>query len=569
MHTVQCMWGTNVCFLCKKQGHHQKDCPQSKEQVKGRVFAMNHDQVDPDSTIITVMICISSFLALVLIDTGATHSFISVKFVIKLGIVPKESALGFIVSFPSGEELKSNRVHETTIDYKKRTVSLKIQNGNPFVFYATPKTSLLLVISASNAWKLMNKGCTGFLASIICERELPRPKLEEVVAVRDFSEVFPDDVAGLPPAKEVEFGIELVPGTKPASKAPYRLAPMKMKELKVQLQEILDKGFIRPSVLSWGAPFFIDFIDDILIYFRNMDEHCQHLTTVLKILKEKRLFAKFSNFRKRNEVDPSKVEAVRNWVAPKNATEMQSFLGLAGLKFEWSDQCEKSFVELKERLIIAPVLAILEGTGRFVVYTDASKSGLGDFLMQDDKVKVEHQRPVGLLKPLPFPTRKWEDVSMDFVVGLLVTTQRMNSIWVIVDRLTKLAHFLSVRNKFSMNQYTELYIREIVRLHGVPARIMSDIDPKFTLNFWGSLHQGLGTKLALSIAFHPQTDVEFTYNNSYQETIGVTPYEVLYGRRCKTPLHWDEFGERAVLGPEIVAQTVDLVANIRDKMLTA
>ncbi|XP_073153225.1 uncharacterized protein [Henckelia pumila] len=126
-----------------------------------------------------------------------------------------------------------------------------------------------------------------------------------------------------------------------------------------------------------------------------------------------------------------------------------------------------------------------------------------------------------------------------------------------------------VRNNFSMNQYAELYIREIVRLRGVPARIVSDRDPKFTSNFWGSLHRGLGMKLAFSTTFHHQTDVEFTYNNSYQETIGMTPYEALYGIRCRTPLHWDEVGERAVLGPDIVTQTVDVIAKIRDRLLTA
>ncbi|XP_073037213.1 uncharacterized protein [Primulina eburnea] len=123
---------------------------------------------------------------------------------------------------------------------------------------------------------------------------------------------------------------------------------------------------------------------------------------------------------------------------------------------------------------------------------------------------------------------------MDFVTGLPRTIGGYNAIWVIVDRLTKSAHFLPIRKTFTMTQYAELYIREIVRLYGNPVSIVSDRDPRFTSAFWKSLHQALGTKLLFSTAFHPQTD-----------------------------------GERPELGPDIVRQTADLVARIRDKMRTA
>ncbi|XP_073129131.1 uncharacterized protein [Henckelia pumila] len=388
------MLGTNTFFLCKKPGHFAKDCPQSKDPIRGRVFTMTHDQVDPDSAIVTGMIRIAGLPAFVLIDSGATHSFISVNFMMKLGVLPDESISKFCVSLPSGEELESSSVvrnckvqmqslvlcadfivlkmvdfdaifgmnwlsrHEAIIDCKWKTVSLKDQNGKPFAFRTTSKKSAPGMISAGTAWQLLSNECTGFLASLIGDLEVQRPKLVEVEVVKDFPEVFPDDVAGLPPVREVEFGIELMPETKPASKAP--------------------------------------------------EEHRQHLATVLQILKEKQLYAKYISA-KGIEVDPSKVEAVRIWAAPKNATEIRSFLGLAGyyrrfiqdfskialpltsltlkgVKFVWSEQCEKSFTELKERLISAPVLAIPEGTGRFVVYTDASKSGLGAVLMQEDKV---------------------------------------------------------------------------------------------------------------------------------------------------------------------------------------
>jgi len=160
---------------------------------------------------------------------------------------------------------------------------------------------------------------------------------------------------------------------------------------------------------------------------------------------------------------------------------------------------------------------------------------------------------------------------MDFVVGLPRTIQKFDFIWVIVDRLTKSAHFLPINIRYSLEKLTELYIKEIVRLHGVPKSIISNRDPKFTSKFWESLHQALGTKLHLSSAYHPQTDgqsertiqsledllracvlensnswdrylplIEFTYNNSFHSSIGMAPYEALYGRKCRTPLCWFE-----------------------------
>ena len=109
------------------------------------------------------------------------------------------------------------------------------------------------------------------------------------------------------------------------------------------------------------------------------------------------------------------------------------------------------------------------------------------------RVKAEHQHPSGLLKPLTIPEWKWEHIGMDFVLGLPRTQEGYNSIWVIIDRLTKSAHFLPVKRTFSMDQYAELYISEIVRLHGVPLSIVSDRDPKFPSTFWKSLHKAMGT----------------------------------------------------------------------------
>ena len=122
------------------------------------------------------------------------------------------------------------------------------------------------------------------------------------------------------------------------------------------------------------------------------------------------------------------------------------------------------------------------------------------------QVKVEHQKPGGLLQEFEIPTWKWEVINMDFITGLPRSPRKYDSIWVIVDRLTKSAHFLPIRTNYSAEDYARLYIREIVRLHGIPVSIISDRGAQFTANFWRSFQAGLGTQVSLSTAFHPQTD---------------------------------------------------------------
>ena len=220
--------------------------------------------------------------------------------------------------------------------------------------------------------------------------------------------------------------------------------------------------------------------------------------------------------------------------------------------------------------------------------------------MTCQQIKSEHQAPVGKLHPLPIPEWKWEKITMDFVTGLPRTQRKNDAIWVIVDRLTKSAHFLPIRWGFTLDQLAKRYVDEIVRLHGVPLSIVSDRDPRFTSRFWGSLQQALGTKLHFSTAFHPQTDgqserttktledmlracvlefqgswddyvtlIEFAYNNHYHSSIGMAPYKALYGRKCRCPMYWDEEGTRILEGPELIQKTGDKVKVIRSKLKAA
>jgi hypothetical protein len=186
---------------------------------------------------------------------------------------------------------------------------------------------------------------------------------------------------------------------------------------------------------------------------------------------------------------------------------------------------------------------------------------------------------------------------MDFIVGLPRTQLGYDSIWVIVDRLTKVAHFIPVKTTYSEPQLAELYMSRIVCLHGVPKKIVSDRGAWFTLRFWERLHEALDTQLHFSSAYHPQIDgqtervnqiledmlracalqygrswdkslsyAKFSYNNSYQESLKMAPFKMLYGRMCQTPLFWNEMGERRVFGPDILEEAEKQVRTVWENL---
>ncbi|GJY95216.1 putative reverse transcriptase domain-containing protein [Tanacetum coccineum] len=203
------------------------------------------------------------------------------------------------------------------------------------------------------------------------------------------------------------------------------------------------------------------------------------------------------------------------------------------------------------------------------------------------KVKAWHQKSSGLLQQPEIPVWKWEKITMDFVSGLPRTPSGYDTIWVMVDRLTKLAHFPPMKKTDSMEKLTRLYLKEIVCRHGVPVSIISDQDSHFMSNSWRSLQKALGTNLDMSTAYRPQTDgqsertiqtledmlrayvidfgsswdrhfplVEFSYNNSYHASIKAAPYEALYGRKCRSPVSpWKgtvRFRKRGKLSPRYI-----------------
>ncbi|GJW44600.1 putative reverse transcriptase domain-containing protein [Tanacetum coccineum] len=216
------------------------------------------------------------------------------------------------------------------------------------------------------------------------------------------------------------------------------------------------------------------------------------------------------------------------------------------------------------------------------------------------RVKAEYQKPSGLLVQPKILMWKWERITMDFITKLPKTSNGHDTIWVIVDRLTKSAHFIPTRETDCMETLTRLYIKEIVSRHGVPISIISDRDSHFTSRFWQSLQSALGTQLDMSTTYHPETDgqsertiqtledmlracvidfgkgwerhlplVEFSYNNSYHASIKAAPFEALYGRKCRSPVCWAEVGDVQLTGPEIIHETTEKIVQIRQRLQAA
>nr|GEX02181.1 putative reverse transcriptase domain-containing protein [Tanacetum cinerariifolium] len=185
------------------------------------------------------------------------------------------------------------------------------------------------------------------------------------------------------------------------------------------------------------------------------------------------------------------------------------------------------------------------------------------------RVKAKHQRPSGLLVQPAIPEWKWDNITMDFITKLPKSSQGFDTIWVIVDRLTKSAHLLPIRENDPLDKLARLYLNRIMARHGIPVSIICDRNERFTSNFWKSFQKALGTDTYRSTAYHPETDAEFSYNNSYHASIKAAPYEALYGRKCRSPVCWAEVGESQLTGPELIQETMEKIVLIKQRMQAA
>ncbi|GKC79016.1 putative reverse transcriptase domain-containing protein, partial [Tanacetum coccineum] len=291
-----CHKATGACFECGEVGHLVKDCKKGSTSSRGNrnnkphatsdgVFALTTDQVANAPSTVSGTLYMYDRDVFVLFDTGATHSVVSLAFSkhIKVPSTLLDYALSISTPMKNNvvigheyrdcplrfdDKIRSANLlplemsdfdiilgmdwlseHRATIDCHSKRVIFGDLNNPEFIYHGSRPGKPFKIISALKARTLISHGCEGFLASIK-DTSLDGPRLESHPVVQNF----PDELPGLPPEREVEFTIELIPGAQPISKAPYRMAPVELKELKDQLQELLERGFIRPSVSPWGAP---------------------------------------------------------------------------------------------------------------------------------------------------------------------------------------------------------------------------------------------------------------------------------------------------------------------------
>nr|GFA58535.1 hypothetical protein [Tanacetum cinerariifolium] len=442
--------------------HKDKDC-RSKNVASGQAYVIRDAEHNQGPDVVTGTFLLNNRYATMLFDSRADKSFVDIKFSHLIDIKPVKLNSSYEV------ELADEKVVSTNSVLRGCTLNLLDHLFD------------IDLMSIELERKYIERGSQLFIAQVT-EKELVKKQLQDVPVICNFPEVFPDDLPGLPPPRQVEFKNELIPGVAPVTRAPYLLAPSELKELSDQLKELSEKGFIRPiknryplmriddlfdqlqgssvylkidlrfgyhqlqireedipitafqtryghfefQVMPFGltnAPavfmnlmnrvckpyldkFVIVFIDDILIYSKNKEDHEKHLKIILELLKNEKLYAKFlkCDFWLKSvqflghvidsngvHVDPAKVEDIQNWSAPTTPTEKN-------MKYEWGMEEEEAFQTLKQKLCSAPILALPEGTKNFIVYCDASLKGFGAVLMQREK------------KELNMRQRRWIDL---------------------------------------------------------------------------------------------------------------------------------------------------------------
>ncbi|GJS66862.1 putative reverse transcriptase domain-containing protein [Tanacetum coccineum] len=247
-----------TCFECGAPGHYRKDCPKVKNQnlgdkarvpyARGKAYVLGGGDSNPGSTTVTGTFLLNDHHAYMLFDSGADRSFISNTFSALLDIIPYALDISYAV------ELAGGRTSETNTVLRGCTLGLL---GHPFNIDLIPVDLGSFDVIIGIDWLAKNHAVIVYDEKIVTVKEnkdeSKEKRLEDVPTVRDFSKVFPEDLPGLPPTRQVEFQIDLVPGAAPVAQAPYILAPSEMEELSAQLQELSDKGYIKPSSSPWGA----------------------------------------------------------------------------------------------------------------------------------------------------------------------------------------------------------------------------------------------------------------------------------------------------------------------------
>nr|GEX26334.1 reverse transcriptase domain-containing protein [Tanacetum cinerariifolium] len=597
----------NGCFECGASGHFKRDCPKLKNKnggnrnAQGWVYAVGNAEknenapMNPDSNVVTGTFLLNNRYASILFDTGVDRSFISTAFSSLVNIDPTPLGSSYDVELANGKIVGIDTIiRRCTINFLNHPFNIdlmpiKVGSFDVIIGMDWLRRCHAMILCDEKLVQIhygnetltfrSNEGCQTFMAQISAKKEEDKSEgkqLKDVLVFRDFPEVFPEDLPGLPLAQPVEFQIDLILGASPTARSSYRLSPSEMKELSEQLQELSDKGFIRPSSLPWGAPvmpfgltnapavfmdlmnrvckpymdkFVIVFIEDILIYSKDEKEHEEHVKAILELLKEEKLYAKFSKY--------------EFWIPKTKLTQK-------GIKFDWAEKEENAFQLIEQKLCSAPILVLPEGINDFVanVVADALSRKERDKPLRVRAlvmtISLNHPKQIlkAQIKALKPENLKKEDVGVadalshkerdkPLRVRALVMTISLNHPKQILeaqietlkpenlkkedvgDRLTKSIHFLPIRENDPMDKLARLYLDRIVTRHGTPISIICDRD------------------------------------RSYHASIKVAPYEALYGQKCRSLVCWAEVREAQLTGPEMIQETTEKIILIKERIQAA
>ncbi|GKB58751.1 putative reverse transcriptase domain-containing protein [Tanacetum coccineum] len=488
-------------------------------QARGRAFMLGAKEARHDSNIMTGMFTLNDHYATTLFDSGADYSFVSTSFIPLIGIEPSDLGFSYEIEIASGQVVE--------IDKVIKGCKLEIE-GHVFDINLIPIRSGSFDVIIGMDWLSDHK------LEIICHEKVVRVPLLDGKVLRVLEEK-PEEKMRLLTQEELEEHLGLV--------------------LELIKEEKLYAKFILVA-RSLGLGCVLMQRGKVIAYAsRQLEIHKKNYTTHdLELGAVRRWIELFSDYDCEIRYHPGKTNVVADALSRKEREE-------ASDKSKGLQRGLDEMIELRNDEVLYYLDQIwvpLKGDVRTLIINEAHKSKYFVHPGADKMYYDLRDRPSSLLWQAEIPKWKCEGIAMDFVTKLPRTSSGYDTIWVIVDRLTKSAHFLPMREDYKMDRLAKLYLNEIVARHGVPIFIISDRDSQFTSRFWQSMQGALGTRGSWDVHLPL---VEFSYDNSYHSCVRCALFEALYGIKCRSPIMWAEVGEVQLIGHELVQEITEKISK--------